>query len=689
MGGGMKNRYSAKEIAAHVGLSKKRIKQVLAPDVIEGGMYYYSPDRLPVDWRETIELRESLQPTAEANTVTFSQVKNPKTKLQAAVMHAGFSRVQDLMQAGGDFNSLMEDALRSAHIEIRRKFAGWSKHTRSWHRWYDRWFSGGMTLGAVTLQKQGKCGRKPLSDKLDPEQIREARAACVEYGGKVAPAARLMFSDPELSADFKESLQYPSSKSWVPRSVRKAIEVPKLMVSHHHGAKQSRVAGSYTMRDYSQVAAGEIWQSDDLTPPVYFWIESPRDRHGFLIMQGQWLPMIDLGSQKILSHSLIARESRQYSSDDIWALIGKTIFAWGLPSYGFHFEKGHWAASRVLGKRTGIDGWEREGGLTALGCKVMQATTPNGKVIEGMFEHLQRQMQRLPGYRGRNATIEKFDRLEADVRKCRNGQCHPRDIGLLHISQMSIEFDQISYAWNNARNDGKVCQGRTPEETWMEKLPALGLRSIPGHSAYMLYATMARVKISRNGLRVQHSKETFYWDNPEKLGPLQGKECLVWYTPEYAEKVTVTDLQRQFICHADALRELHPFNATEGELRAESQRKAARLAPIRTEYRNLKTLMPSNRGHAVPCDEATARLNSNIEEAGRQTIARRQERTSKIENRAKHARDLAKILSSDPSEDEKNDGVSARTETPRFEHNAVTLSGENTSCPSPAQQNPQ
>ncbi len=683
--------YSALDISRMVGVTKKAVKLRLGePSSTEAGTNRYAEDSLPQEWRETISLRQSYHTDDQRNVVTFAQVKNEKVKRQGAVLHTAFSKADDLLSKGGHVRYVMEELLRSCHMEMRRHYPGWSMHIRSFHRWHDRWLRGGKTLSAVVLQKQGRFGRKPLAAHLTSEQLQVAKAACVEYGGRVAPAARLLLADPELSHQIKEGMvASPSRKSYVAPSIRSALKTTDLMLSMHHGPRKARTDGAYTERNWDLVAAGEVWQSDDLTPPMYWWVEHPKVP-GYLIMQGQWLPILDLGSQMILSHSLIARESRQYTSDDIWSLLGKAIFALGKPSWGVYFERGHWAAARVIGRRTGIDGWEREGALADLGCKVLQATTPNAKVIEGLFEHLQREMQRLPGYRGRNATVEKFEALESDVRKCRNGQCHPRDIGLLHISQMAGELDRIAHKWNHSRNDGKVCKGRTPAEAWAEKLPEGGLQAVPQEAAYMLYANLARVKVTRNGLRVDHGGESFRWDHPESLTRLQGQEVFVWYTPEYGEVATVTTRERQFICHVKRLEQLHPIHATKEELQGEAQRKGTRLKLIRTEYRQLVPSMPSHRRHVIPCDDATARLNEKINDAGRQVVEERANVRSKVQERTARAERLSRYLQSQEEEDVSGVMEQKRIPPPGTARTATREHGqpyqEENTCPVPEQQ---
>lgn len=688
--------YTALEIARHVGVTKKAVKLRMGePSCMEDGAGRYDMAALPAEWREAIQLRESYHLSADAVPVTFAAAKSARTKLQAAVLHSAFTHAEEAAARGEPLDQVLENLLRAATVEMQRKFPGWKMHMRSFERWHDRWIRGGKTLSSVTMQKQGRCGRKPLAALLATAQISAARAACNEYGGMVAPAARLLLSDPELPAELKERLvARPSSKSYVAPSIRKALWVPRLLVSRHHGAKQARIDGAYTIRDWDQVAAGEVWQSDDLTLPVYWWVEHNREP-GFIIMQGQWLPMVDLGSQKILSHILIARETRQYTADDIWALVGKTIRAWGVPTFGFYFERGAWEASRLKGVRTGIEVYEREGALADLGCRVKHATTPNGKVIEGLFEHLQREMQRLPGYRGRLAVLEKFEKLEADVAACRRKQCHPRDIGLLHISQMSAELSRVGAAWNQARNDGKTCKGLCPDDVWGNKLPDGGLRALPDQAAFMLYANMSIVKVTRNGVRVQCGNQPLCWDNPQVLTRLQGREVMVWYTPGETEVATVTTRDRQFICHVKQLRQLHPLHATKEDLAEEGKRKNERQSLIRREYKDLSTFMPSNRGHVIPCDDRTGELNQRIQEARQQVEQRRQAVRSKVEERTKRAGNLARFLSDEPPSAESaatsgrfenEDGVPASTSTPRFEHEEPPI--KENSCPTPGQQKP-
>jgi hypothetical protein len=67
------------------------------------------------------------------------------------------------------------------------------------------------------------------------------------------------------------------------------------------------------------------------------------------LMQGQFIPVMDVASQCVVSYVLIAREKSSYRASDIWHLFGHTFDQVGLPRLGWQLERGSWEANIIRG----------------------------------------------------------------------------------------------------------------------------------------------------------------------------------------------------------------------------------------------------------------------------------------------------------------------------------------------------
>jgi hypothetical protein len=132
------------------------------------------------------------------------------------------------------------------------------------------------------------------------------------------------------------------------------------------------------------------------------------------------------------------------------------------PSEGVLLEGGIWQGNKLRGHRTGISDEDRIGGLSSLGLEVWRAYGPLGKaVIEQSFNELQRAMDNVPGYIGREQRHDVNEINQRRLNLCKTGQAHPREY-FMHISQLADHIQTTMENWNNERNDGKILKGRTP-----------------------------------------------------------------------------------------------------------------------------------------------------------------------------------------------------------------------------------
>ena len=89
-----------------------------------------------------------------------------------------------------------------------------------------------------------------------------------------------------------------------PKRIRSQIEAEVArLYPHRLGPRHARLTGADIRRDWSNVPSGAMYSSDDHTPDVYYYVPDGQD--WFTIMRGQFLPVIDVRSRKILDFVLI------------------------------------------------------------------------------------------------------------------------------------------------------------------------------------------------------------------------------------------------------------------------------------------------------------------------------------------------------------------------------------------------
>lgn len=280
---------------------------------------------------------------------------------------------------------------------LRKQFA------RKLQRWLEQ---GGAAL-AVADGRRERSGnfRAPEFSQADRDKL--VGHAVLNTGGRVAQAWRELMRAGELSDGLSGYyLSNPSRKSYVPRRVLDEVKYDVAMLDDiHHGPRQAKLNGPHLERDWSNVFAGDWYQADDVTFPVYYY--EPDGKGWFTLWRGQCLLMIDLRTTRILGYALLS--SRNYNSLAIKTTITRTCDEHGLPRRGFYFERGIWQSSKILaGDRSApLSLPETEKGLRDLGLDFIHSNLPRSKPVERTLGAVQSLMERIPGYAGRdaNATI--------------------------------------------------------------------------------------------------------------------------------------------------------------------------------------------------------------------------------------------------------------------------------------------
>src|SRR5260370_4365875 len=157
--------------------------------------------------------------------------------------------------------------------------------------------------------------------KLPVEDERKLVARSLDCGGRVRQAFRELRDSGELTAEtLARTIDNPSRKSHIPTSIARQLtpEVRRLMPLHH-GLREHQLRGAYNTRDYSGLYAGDSYQADDVTCPVYYWEHDAHSRFGFRIIRGQLLMMIDERSRLALGFPLPSENT--YNARIIRALV--------------------------------------------------------------------------------------------------------------------------------------------------------------------------------------------------------------------------------------------------------------------------------------------------------------------------------------------------------------------------------
>lgn len=367
-------------------------------------------------------------------------------------------------------------------------------------------------------------------------------ARTVDCGGRLSQAMRELRDAGQLSAEtLARTISNPRRKSYVPASIRREImpEVNRLMPLHH-GPREHQLSGPHNTRDYSGLFAGDSYQADDVTCPVYYWEPDSTGRFGFRIVRGQLLLMIDERSRLALGFAL--HSERNYNARIIRALITRVHDGFGLPRRRFYFERGIWRSSKILtgGDELAFD--HTELGLREFGVKFTHAKLPRAKVIERILGILQNSMERLPGYVGRDEIHDRFERVQQRKHRCESGKEEPSKF-FMSKAQWEAELSRLCEAYNADRQEG-VLEGLSPIEAWNRFQPEEPRVHLGPKARYLLAHHKLTMKVQRRGIILRPSLGGGTYCN-EDTGRFVGDKMLVWIDPEDLTSIALTSLDRK------------------------------------------------------------------------------------------------------------------------------------------------
>ena len=417
-------------------------------------------------------------------------------------------------------------------------------------------------ISALADKRREKSGRKRCQRYSGPESLSPDELLLLEransVGGGISQAFRELYVGTEIarghrlqfSEEFRATYSFNprASKSRVPHRLRDKLRpLLKAIEPHNHGPKAARLAAPSIHRDWSGVAAGSYFQSDDMTPNEFIWFpcdEGEFEFNGmrFNVIRPQILPMVDVRTDYVLSVLLILR--RQYNSRDIRSLILQTCLdeRVGLPFDGFNFENGVWRAKNL---RALVNWTEISEAFTNCGIKLRlrHATTPKAKIIERIFSQEQNVMQSLPGYAGRSEVTDGYERVKASLaRMKRFGQPRKDEVApwdhFLSADQYLNELERCYERFNAEPQTGKRLNGMSPAEAW-EKLSGGRVHHVvPDSLRYLLATEQSPQRVTREGVRIPGRPAARYFLS-ERLGELIGENVIVRWNSEIPGHVVV------------------------------------------------------------------------------------------------------------------------------------------------------
>jgi hypothetical protein len=366
-------------------------------------------------------------------------------------------------------------------------------------------------------------------------------AFAVDRGGRVSQAWREAYNSGALSSELTERfIANPSRKSHVPHAVWKAVasDVRRLMPLHH-GPRCHELTGPSIPRDYSKMFAGQVGQMDDVTCPVYYWEEDPTSPNGFWFGRGQLILAIDVRSELALGFAL--HSSNVYNMRLVRGLMLRWHDDWGLPST-LYLENGMWKKAKIL-KGDETDASHTEKGLREFGVSFTHAKLPRGKIIENIIGQIQNQMERLPGYAGRDEVHAGFERVKEQIDDVYSGRVHPSKY-FFDKAQWSTELARILENYNVTPQEGRILHGRSPLEEWNQNQSQEGLLHLGAHARYLLANHKIKMKVQTTGIRLRPSLGGATYCN-DTTGRFAGEEMLVWVNPDELDQITITSLDKK------------------------------------------------------------------------------------------------------------------------------------------------
>ncbi len=425
---------------------------------------------------------------------------------------------------------------------------------RDFNRRLNRWRAGGRQAAALQDRRpDANVGRRIEIPMRDRDRI--IGTALMGHDGHLAPAVRQLRDAGQLSLGLTDrNTDTPSDKSYVPLPIRRACG-PEIrsMQAIRRGPRQARLNGAFIERDWSTVAAGDQFTSDDFTLEVYFWIEDLDGRP--ILTRGQWLPIVDCRSKRILDDLLIPE--RSYTGLHIRTLINHSAEIVGLPRQGYLFENGIWRRAALVGGRPASrwgDFCTTFSDRTGVEIRHTLPGNARAKIVENVGRVFQAGLRDLPGWVGPNEQVLKIEEVQAAKRDVDSGRKHPADAGFLSFEEYRKVLDSKIEAYNAAPQSSRVIGGAapvsmSPDEAWrsLQAVDASGsvvglvrFSDIP-ECRWIVATHQVRRQVGRNGISFTLGGERYTYRS-DGLALMLGTEVETYFDPELPDSMTaITD----------------------------------------------------------------------------------------------------------------------------------------------------
>jgi hypothetical protein len=294
---------------------------------------------------------------------------------------------------------------------------------------------------------------------------------------------------------------------------------------------------------------GDLFERDDMSNNFLCWIPWPwggdpcSDRYGVRIARGQNLLMIDAASLFFASFNFLIRIRDSYRADDIWAWVGDSYRdpLIGMPRIGERWEGGTWTSRKLRGDRTapieeGHTGESaREGGMSALGLRVVRSWSPTTKIIENRFNFLQTACATIKGQIGRRrGEMERVNKLWTH---CKMGYRDPREY-FLSFDDACDQIEAKLHFVNGEPVEGVVYAG-IPARLWEEGIKENPLRKLAEDQGYLFARDKRVLTVAREHVRARFTRPDgshgMWWFHSPALRDLDGVKVAVYFDTYNAE----------------------------------------------------------------------------------------------------------------------------------------------------------
>jgi hypothetical protein len=456
-------------------------------------------------------------------------------------------------------------------------------------------------------------------------------------GGRISQAVRAVADRAEelgIEGTLAETLfARGADKSFVNHRLRNAVTADVRMAEPYLlGGRALDTARAWLDRDYSNLASGLCFSSDDVTLPVYWFVPDGKD--WFNLVRGQCLVTIDFRSLRILGFSL--QPDRNYSSPVIHTMFAKVFADWGVPQH-LYLECGIWKNSRLITggpKAARVPaGWEfmplswteSERGFGDLGVTFLHAIRARSKVVERVIGLVQDQMEAEPGYCGRDERRDCPEITKRRMDDVKFRRVHPGD-HFYDGNQWEARLREIFAAYNTTPQGGKILAGLSPDAAFEQFQDAARAPMLFGDNCRHLLAHFKiPVEVGNNGITIRIGKKSFVYRN-EQTGRDKYQRKLAWFNPEEPSILAVTDLNMKNPYSVPISNSVDALNPNAEALAVELARVAEHERYGKTRYSVLKANYAPLFRRVVP-DRAAVRTGDAI----------RQQRADIEQHREKHA----------------------------------------------------